>query len=217
MKIFGMGLLLATTSCATSTPSADAGAGEGGAHGGEGGSLGGGGVAADGGWSSSGGGSATEVCEWSVCGGDPVGHWVYSTACAPNPVPGTCAGSSTTYHLYLTGTLDLEANGTLHVDTTSVQDTIIYYPKSCWPPFATKCEDFVQAEGLDLSCVDTAEDCTCTVTSTMVNGPSDDTYLVEGDQLLLGDGTALGFCADADHLLLVHDTGERTYLERAPD
>lgn len=190
------------------------GDGGGAAHGEGGGSSNPGG----GGGAGSGGGDASEACDWQACGGDPVGHWLYASECITlATTPGTCPGSSTGSRLYLTGTLDLGEDGSVHVDTTSVQETVIYYPKTCWAPGATKCEDFVQAPDFDLSCVNTATDCTCTITDSQVNGASDDTFTQEGGHIVLSDGTDFAFCADANHLLLIHDTGERVYLDAAPN
>lgn len=206
--------------CACADGGADPGGGGAGARGsGDGGSAenGGGGGASDLGGAGGGGGDvATAVCDWQACGGDPIGHWAYASACVELPTtPGPCAGSYSGSRLYLTGTLDLDADGSAHVDTTMVQETVIYYPKACWAPGATKCEDFVQAPDFDLSCVNTATDCTCTIIDSQVNGPSDDTFTNEGGHIVLSDGTDFTYCADPNHLLLIHETGERTYLDAA--
>ena len=211
--IFASALVFACGCAGASSTSDDANS-----TGGDGGASATSSSGADGGAQSTGGGSSSDVCTWSACGGDPVGSWTYSSACTPvTETPGSCSGSTTGSRIYLTGTLNLGADGKAHVDTTTVQETIIYYPKECWAPGATKCEDFVQAPDFDLHCVNTATDCTCTIVDSMANGPSDDTFTNQDGHIVLSDGTDFTFCADAEHLLLIHDTGEETFLDAAQD
>jgi hypothetical protein len=206
MKLIPLTVLFLTMSAGCATPAADAPDGEGG-----------GGAAAATTSTSSGAqststGSVTDVCTWKACGGDPVGSWTYASACFDvSKSPGSCAGSYVGFRTYLTGTLDLHADGTALVDNTLVQETYVYYPKTCWAPNATKCEDFVQGEGL--TCMNTATDCLCTTTSTQPNGASTDTFTVSNGHVVFADGTDFTFCADPSHLLLIHDTGEPTYFD----
>jgi len=153
-----------------------------------------------------------DACTWKACGGDPVGQWTYASACVEvAKSQGSCPGSYVGFRNYLTGTLELHADGTALVDNTLVQETDIYYPKACWAPNATKCEDFVQGAGL--SCANTATDCLCKTSTMQPNGASTDSFTMHDGHVVFSDGTDFTFCADKNHLLLIHDTGERTYLD----
>jgi hypothetical protein len=138
-------------------------------------------------WTSSGqtGGMCAE--DFTACGGDVVGKWAFSAACATlapgsDPFNGQCPTATMTLTVDMSGTVEFVADGTYSVNNTVNASMKADIPKSCLPPGAT-CE--AMADGKPVT--DTGSSCVLTETQPEETNAESGTYTASGSTLTLTD------------------------------
>jgi len=148
-----------------------------------------------GGESSSGSNAAGSCRLPAPCGGDLVGKWQVTKACAGKPVPVRgCPGSSMSItDLQVTGTLEFRADGTMTDATTGSFHGEMSIPNSC---LSSTCD--AKRVGAD-QCTPSSDTCHCSEDVAGSTSPSVMTYVTSGATATLTDST--GSAVDADYCI----------------
>ena len=173
--------------------------------------------------SPSGDAASPEVCVASPCGGDLLGRWTFTAACArarPTPIDDCDSGAANTHNaIGLEGTVIFGVDGIAEFNTRPTWRQQIWAVRRCY--LDQSCSHIINAEPpLVARCTDAGAFCDCTITQTsppweLQRVP----FHVSGNVLELDTGTetvAFTYCVSGDTLSYVHTTGERTTAVRAP-
>jgi len=164
------------------------------------------------------GGSASSVCPITPCGGNVVGTWQVTTACADwlvDPATtGDCPTAKSINNLQKTGTYTYGADGKFSWQVTSGGTTTVTLPASCIVGI-TACSAleavFTPDKGYQSGkCTGTASvSCTCTAKLTDAPDQGSGMYTVSGTQLtaILGSDTSTSsYCVQGNRLTTQYAT-----------
>lgn len=125
--------------------------------------------------------------DFTACGGDIVGTWAFSAACATlapgtDPFGGQCPTATMTLEVDVSGTVDFAGDGTYAVENTVAVTMTADFPKSCLPQGAT-CEAIADEKPV----TDTGDSCLLTDAQPAETNSESGTYTASGSTLTLTD------------------------------
>jgi hypothetical protein len=198
-KLLASGAMLGVLAVAVIGCGSDGAGGDGpDAGGAEGGdtSQDGGDTSPDGGDTSYDAGETSLSCEFSACGGDPVGLWTFEASCADLVMPG-CPTATFVSDLSPTGTLEFRDDMTYEVNLVTQGTFTMTVPSACLALMAV--EDCSELEDEEMTCTGEVSDaCVCVATFDEV-AEETGTWSVSGGTLTLDEDDA-ELCVSQDVL-----------------
>ena len=147
---------------------------------------------------------------FTPCGGDVEGTWDYTGGCAEldlSQLKQACSGITVSDTSATVTARVVFAAGQVNRTYTATGKAKLNVPAVCAQP-AGGCTALQSAIGADATCSDDGGGgCNCNITSTASDDKTD-SYTVQGDTVVTGDGNSYDFCVNGGSMTYRHSSGD---------
>jgi len=155
--------------------------------------------------------SLADSCpSFTPCGGSVEGTWDYTGGCAEvdlSQLKQACSGITVSDTSATVTARVVFAAGEVNRTYTATGKAKLNVPAVCAQP-AGGCTALQAAIGADATCSDDGSGgCNCNITSTASDDKTD-TYTVQGNTVVTGDGNSYDFCVNGDGMTYQHSSGD---------
>jgi hypothetical protein len=163
--------------------------------------------------------TGVDQCDFTPCGGDPVGSWTFATLCLPtntttetNPFYDFCPDATFEVDSSITGSYSVNADGTWTSDFDTSSTFHFVLPADCTTQIP--CSTF---EGTDTTCtVGAAGECDCTSNPYATSTQGAGTWTTSGNQFTsidgeTGEASVSDYCVDGN-LLHARDQDDQSTI-----